>query len=191
MTGAAAIRQKEPSLRILIHEHESLGNFRDALACYESMGKNETQTDSAWQSGAVRCYLACDQPHTAAMLVRGMAEARPELEHELKKYQLEAAWQLGQWDAMDDPQGVALDDDFRAEWEPSLATLLKCLHTEDRKSFMRHLESATAALMKPISAAALEEGAFERSYDHVVKLQGRGITGLQLSEVQSAEMPIP
>jgi hypothetical protein len=43
---------------------------KDALACYESLGRNSSDVDC----GIVNCYLQIDQPHTASVLVKGLME---------------------------------------------------------------------------------------------------------------------
>ena len=39
VAGLAAIRKREPSIEELVFQHEIAGDYGDALACYESMGK--------------------------------------------------------------------------------------------------------------------------------------------------------
>ena len=110
----AAIRQQNPSLEELIHHHQVTGNFQDALACYSSLGR-EQKDSLELKSGMLRCYLemVCsnwfknsqknveaffqDQPSTASMLVKGL-----ENNQDLIKYQIEAAWNLSQWQLVEE-----------------------------------------------------------------------------------------
>ena len=39
VAGLAAVRKREPSIEELVYQHEIAGDYGDALACYESMGK--------------------------------------------------------------------------------------------------------------------------------------------------------
>ena len=48
------------------------------------------------------------------------------LREKMSKYAVEAAWQLSQWEAIEETSAAAKD------WNLALANLLKCVHTEDR-----------------------------------------------------------
>ena len=57
----------------------SIGNFQDALSCYESLGK--TMKDSLeLKSGLLKCYLEMDQPHSASTLAKGLVAKDPDNE---------------------------------------------------------------------------------------------------------------
>ena len=45
MAGLAAVRKREPSIEELVYQHEIAGDYGDALACYESMGKDAARDD--------------------------------------------------------------------------------------------------------------------------------------------------
>jgi serine/threonine-protein kinase ATR len=174
VAGLAVIRKKEPSVEELVYEHEIAGDYGDALACYESVGKStKCQGAEDEACGMVRCYLEIDRPHTAAALAKGLLQRQPDCRDRLKKYELEAAWQLSQWGDIDERDGVGNKD-----WSPCLARLLKCVQTENKKTFYTQMESVLKMEVAPITAAAMEQGTYERSYDHLVKLQ-------ILNEVQS------
>ena len=45
MAGLAAVRRREPSIEELVYQHEIAGDYGDALACYESMGKDAAKVN--------------------------------------------------------------------------------------------------------------------------------------------------
>ena len=49
----------------------------------------------------------------------------------MSKYAVEAAWQLSQWEAIEETSVAAAKD-----WNLALANLLKCVHTEDRDGIL-------------------------------------------------------
>ena len=58
---------------------------------------------------------------------------------------------------------------------PSDAMFLRLTINDDdarRRSFVSQLDLTLKTEMAPITAAAMEQGAYERSYAHIVKLQG-------------------
>ena len=117
--GLAEIRQKKPPLEELIHYHQVTGNFQDALACYESLGKSQKDSIEL-KSGMLRCYLEIDQPHSASMLTKGFIKQDLELKQDLLKYQIEAAWQLGQWQEIEE-NSSKID---KTDWPSNLGRLL-------------------------------------------------------------------
>ena len=68
VVGVAALRTEEPGLDSLVLYHQAVGNFQDALCCYERQ-RSEGELN---YSGMIQCYLAIDQPAAAANLAAGM-----------------------------------------------------------------------------------------------------------------------
>ena len=156
--GLEASRKSDPTIEELIFQHETSGKFGEALACYESIGRNEEKT----QEGIIRCYLETDQPMTAARLAESLAKRN----ETLRRYQLEAAWQLSQW------KDITNDDDTLGQnWNSDLAKLLKDVRDANRKGFYDRLQVVQRNQMVPITTAAMEQGSYERSYEHLVNLQ--------------------
>ena len=94
ISGVAAARDEEPSLSVLIQQHEATGSYQDALSCYEKLEEADINGEES-RAGQVRCYLNTDQPTTAAALAAGLAHQDSLLAKELAPLQAEAAWQLG------------------------------------------------------------------------------------------------
>ena len=59
---------------------------------------------------------------------KGLVERHPETRERMTKHAVEAAWQLSQWEAIEETAASAPAKD----WNLALANLLKCVHTEDR-----------------------------------------------------------
>ena len=166
--GLAAVRNPKPTLEELIHHHQVTGDFEDAIACYESMG-NELNNTLELKSGLLKCYLEMNRPHTASMLVKGMIERDPQHKGDLVKYQIESAWNLGRW-------GEVLEEDHHLKqtarcWSTNLAKTLLLCHQNDSTSLDQQVAVMRKDLMIPVSAAAMEQGAYRRSYEYLVKLQ--------------------
>jgi hypothetical protein len=67
VVGVAALRTEEPGLDSLVLYHQAVGNFQDALCCYERQRSEEEVS----YSGMIQCYLNIDQPAAAANLAAG------------------------------------------------------------------------------------------------------------------------
>ena len=152
VAGLAAIRKREPSIEELVFQHEIAGDYGDALACYESMGKDAAKGGGGGGgsedvlAGIVKYYLEIDRPHTASSLAKGLVQRHPETREKMAKYAVEAAWQLAQWDDI----GGAADWAAAApakDWSVALANLLKCVHTEDRDGAVVSVGRSVARLM--------------------------------------------
>ena len=126
MYGLAKKRPVKPSLEELIHHHQVTGQFQDALACYERLGKDRRYSTEL-KSGMLRCYLEMDQPHSTSMLVKGFMEQDPETKDELMKYQIESAWQLGRWDEIE----VKREECEKPDWAVNLGELLLCVQKQN------------------------------------------------------------
>lgn len=154
------MRKTKPTLEELIHHHQVIGDFEDALASYESMGNDLT---IELTSGLIRCYLEMNRPQTASMLVKGLMTRDPEHREDLLKYQIESAWNLGRWEEIEEAPSSSHD------WSTNLGkTLFKCYKTQ---SIHQHVATMRQDLMIPISAAAMEQGAYRRCYEYIVRLQ--------------------
>jgi hypothetical protein len=69
VVGVAALRTEEPGLDSLVLYHQAVGNFQDALCCYE---RQRVEGELSY-SGMIQCYLAIDQPAAAANLAAGQS----------------------------------------------------------------------------------------------------------------------
>ena len=67
VVGVAALRTEDPGLDSLVLYNKAVGNFQDALCCYE---RQRTEGEVSY-SGMVQCYLSIDQPAAAANLAAG------------------------------------------------------------------------------------------------------------------------
>ena len=62
--------------------------------------------------------------------IKGLVERHPETRERMTKHAVEAAWQLSQWEAIE--EAAAASAAPAKDWNLALANLLKCVHTEDR-----------------------------------------------------------
>ena len=161
--GLAAVRKTKATLEELIHHHQVIGDFEDALASYESMGNDLTLELT---SGLIRCYLEMNRPQTASMLVKGLMARDPDHRQDLLKYQIESAWILGRWEEIEE---AAVDHSSAHDWSTNLAKTLYLCH--QNQSLHQQVATMRQELMIPISAAAMEQGAYRRCYEYIVRLQ--------------------
>merc|ERR550534_3478618 len=108
-----------------------------------------------------------DQPSTAAMLVKGLMERDPEDKADLIMYQIESAWDLSQWQVVEEscPQTTSTD------WQTNLGKSLLLAKNDDENGLHEHVAILRKDLMIPVAAAAMEQGSYRRSYDYLIKLQ--------------------
>ena len=69
VVGVSAVRGEKPSLESQILYNQAIGNFQDALCCFERQMKEETTTCC---TGLVQCYLNIHQPSAAANLAAAL-----------------------------------------------------------------------------------------------------------------------
>ena len=108
---------------------------QDALACYSSLGRHHKDSLDL-RSGMLRCYLEMDQPSTAAMLVKSLMERDPKEKAELIKYQIESAWNLSQWQVVEEscPKETTSTD-----WQTNLGKSLLLAKKDDMKGLHQHV----------------------------------------------------
>ncbi|QQP36516.1 Ataxia telangiectasia and Rad3 related, partial [Caligus rogercresseyi] len=115
VVGVSKSRKTDASPEARIHSYEATGNYMDALAVYESLGKV--------CPGMVRCYLEMDQPNTAYVLSKSFERG-----DDLSDLRYEAAWRLSQWEDI-------AEDVKEPSWEKDLARLLRHVWKKDKDSF--------------------------------------------------------
>ena len=160
--GVAAIRDQfspggERSL------HEATGNYTDALSCLQLLGNDKV--------GLVRQYINLDQPVVASALAAQLSREQPEVAGDLVSLQVEAAWQLGEWDDLQ----VKLEDtpaNYRAGWQLELGQILLAIKSEDWTTWRGQMEKLRQELVESITSASLEHGAYQRSYQTEVNQLG-------------------
>ena len=67
--------------------------------------------------------------------MKGLVARHPETREKMDKYAVEAAWQLSQWEAIEETSAAK-------DWNLALANLLKCVHTEDRDGILYQGQSS-------------------------------------------------
>ena len=215
VAGLVKTRKSDPSIGELMEQHRITGNYQDALACCESMGRTHLLKTAAAQqtNGAqkkvspklagsiLKCYLEMDQPHTASTLAKGLVESNPDLSEELKVIELESAWQLGQWSRIE-TEVKACTATSKAEpthchitiagqkvsssnWNVSLSKLLYFARQNDRGQVTKLLESSR--LEQVWSLTQIYSVDFSKSRIDVLKCYGILINNGSMQE--QSEVP--
>ncbi len=168
VVGVTATRQAQASLQERIFHHQVTGNYQDALGCYEGAVRDSPDV----MEGMLECYNRLDQPNTVAALARGLAESNERWVESKREFRMEAAWQLAQWDELESLCSIQKDKDKGSHsWRHEFACLINCLHRNDSSGFYQHLQTLHRHEVTGITAAAMEEAPYQRSYTHVVNLQ--------------------
>ncbi|XP_076343130.1 serine/threonine-protein kinase atr-like isoform X5 [Tachypleus tridentatus] len=157
VAGVAAFRQEDPTLHDLILGHEATGQLQDAFSCYERAVKVKSDTISHHQ-GLLRCLMGLDQSNTALTYATGLLNERPEWSNEINPFRVESAWKLADWDGLSEfLKSISSDN-----WGVAVGKIL--LSVKEKCKIVRTQQ------MGPLSAASMENGAYQRGYSHVLRL---------------------
>lgn len=160
MLGVSAIREEEPDLADLIQLHQATGKYHDALSCYQIYNQDP--------HGQIRCYLDLNQPQTARALGEHfMKTADQQLQADLVPLQVEAAWQLEQWE---DVATLSKKEVQSSSWEVNLGTVLLSLKRENWPEMRALMERTKEDLVRQLSTSSIEQGAYYRGYSLITKL---------------------
>ncbi|XP_076343129.1 serine/threonine-protein kinase atr-like isoform X4 [Tachypleus tridentatus] len=158
VAGVAAFRQEDPTLHDLILGHEATGQLQDAFSCYERAVKVKSDTISHHQ-GLLRCLMGLDQSNTALTYATGLLNERPEWSNEINPFRVESAWKLADWDGLSEFLKSQISSD---NWGVAVGKIL--LSVKEKCKIVRTQQ------MGPLSAASMENGAYQRGYSHVLRL---------------------
>ena len=167
--GVAALLKEEPEMTELIQLHQATGNHQDALSCYEISGQDPL--------GQIRCYLDLSQPQVAASVAANLVkQADAQLQQDLVPLQVEAAWQLEQWQDVSTLSKQVLTGE-KVSWEVGLGNILWSVKTEDWSRMRSLIETQKQHVVDEISTTSMEQGAYNNNYSLITRLG-------MLSEVQ-------
>ncbi|OQV17014.1 Serine/threonine-protein kinase atr [Hypsibius exemplaris] len=171
VAGLNSVRLATPSTADKIVLHLSTGKIQEALLCYEQLA----QTSKSFllpdqHSSVMRGLMDLDEPCKAMLYCNGVLAENPEWLDELNGYRIEAAWKLGQWDALNGFIDLERHKDRPSEWHAGVGRLLLDAKLGDSEGFRGAMGHLQAQLMGPVCAANMEKGAYHRSYDNIVQL---------------------
>ncbi|XP_064474884.1 serine/threonine-protein kinase atr-like [Ornithodoros turicata] len=168
IAGVAAARCGRPSLDDQIVEHQAMGRLQEAFACYEQAVRLEPEKVTH-QAGLVRCLLALDQPATALTHASGLLAHRSEWKSHLEEFCAEAAWRLCSWDRLQEFVGQDPQEPT-SSWGAATGRILLAARHMDKVDFSKALRAARTFQVAPLAAAALEQEAYQRGYQHLLRL---------------------
>lgn len=85
---------------------------------------------------------------------------------ELAPFQAEAAWQLGQWQDLNQ----YCREGSQPCWEMDLSRVVLAAYRADRTLFQREIKAARKDILKTLSAVSSEQSAYSKSYLHIGRL---------------------
>ncbi|XP_076342973.1 serine/threonine-protein kinase atr-like isoform X2 [Tachypleus tridentatus] len=161
--------------------------LQDAFSCYERAVKVKPDTISHHQ-GLLRCLMGLDQSNTALTYATGLVNERPEWSNEINPFHVESAWKLADWDGLSeflksissDNWGVAVGKILLSVKEKLVSgtwqqiSITNKQHTvllfQENEKILEHLKIVRTQQMGPLSAASMENGAYQRGCSHVLRL---------------------
>lgn len=164
VVGVAAVRREEPTLENQILYNQAIGNFQDALCCFE----RQRRAENVGYTGLIQCYLYTDKPSAAASLAAGLIAKDKSLSKYLAPFQAEAAWQLGEWQELNE----FTKEEFSPEpsWEMNLSKVILSAYKMDKFLFLQESHSARKDILKTLSAVSSEQSAYKKSYLYIGRL---------------------
>ncbi|XP_023240203.1 serine/threonine-protein kinase ATR-like [Centruroides sculpturatus] len=166
VSGISAIRQDEPTLEEQILEYEIAGQMQEAFACYERAVRLHPD-DHSHHLGLLHCLMRLDQPDTALKYATGLLENKSEWKNDIASYQVEAAWKLANWDNLKSFLDVHKSVDH---WNVGIGKILLAGKEKDSDAFWKELNQVRSKQMGPLSAAAMEDGGYQRGYQYLTRL---------------------
>lgn len=168
IAGVAAKRRGQPSLKDQIVEHQAMGRLQEAFACYEQAVRQEP-LEVSHQAGLVRCLLALDQPATALTHASGLLAHKSDWRPHLEEFCAEAAWRLCSWDHLQEFVGQDPCEPSTS-WGAATGKILLAARRLDKEGFAKALHAARTLQVAPLAAASLEQEAYQRGYQHLLRL---------------------
>jgi serine/threonine-protein kinase ATR len=170
ISGLNNVRVTEPSIEDKIVLHLSTGNIQEALLCYEQMAQMSQNCLVPDQHRHVmRGLMDLDEPSKAMLYCNGVLAENPDWIDELNGYRIEAAWKLGQWDALEAYLNMEREP-LPSQWNVGLGRLLLDAKHQNSQDFRSTMAGLLANLTAPVCAANMNKPAYHRSYDSIVQL---------------------
>ncbi|XP_076343171.1 serine/threonine-protein kinase atr-like isoform X1 [Tachypleus tridentatus] len=180
VAGVAASRQEDPTLHDLILGHEATGQLQDAFSCYERAVNVKSDTISHHR-GLLRCLMGLDQSNTALTYATGLLNERPEWSNEINPFRVESAWKLADWDGLSeflksqissDNWGVAVGKILLSVKEKLVSGTWQQISITNKQHtvLLFQCKIVRTQQMGPLSAASMENGAYQRGYSHILRL---------------------
>ncbi|XP_076342975.1 serine/threonine-protein kinase atr-like isoform X4 [Tachypleus tridentatus] len=139
--------------------------LQDAFSCYERAVKVKPDTISHHQ-GLLRCLMGLDQSNTALTYATGLVNERPEWSNEINPFHVESAWKLADWDGLSEfLKSISSDN-----WGVAVGKILLSVKEKENEKILEHLKIVRTQQMGPLSAASMENGAYQRGCSHVLRL---------------------
>ncbi|GAB6018708.1 hypothetical protein CHUAL_000384 [Chamberlinius hualienensis] len=166
--GVAAITRasQKSSLCNQILSHENAGRYQEALLCYQRAIVS-SPNDLQLCEGYLQCLMELDFPQTALVYSTGVLSQNTSWVRPMKSYQVEAAWKLASWETLD--EYLESEEPLNPTWGYQIGKILASVSHRDKVRYLKELDICRQDQMLPLSAASLEDGSYERSYEYVLR----------------------
>ena len=151
----------------MVHLHFATGKFHDALSCVGLLDKPNQP-----RYNFVDAYLHVGQPAAAQAVADALVRADKEKETYLAPLQVEAAWQLSQWDKLENltkkHEEFTVGDE--GEWEMSLGNVLLAMKNENWAAMRGYIDRVKCNTADLMGTSSLEQGSYQMNYNYINKL---------------------
>ena len=168
MAGIAALRSSSSSLSEQIRDLLSVGQWSDALTCYDQA----LQTDYGnleLHCGYLDCLLHLGRLSESLTYVQGIVnqEKHQGWAATMSAFGVQAAWRMRNWDQVHD--FLATLPTRARSFQVHVADILAALHVRDDARYTQAMHAGRTAVMESLSTASWES--YQRAYSYCVQLQ--------------------
>lgn len=167
LDGLSAVRSVALTISDQILELEMKGKLRDALACY-SVAIQEEPHSLRNHKGLVCAFLGLGENFVALRHLNGVLVDKPQWNKELNKLQVEACWQLGEWDTLE--TCLKLEPTESPEWSVGVGQLLAAAKSQNTVGFEKQLRVVREHTANRLSAVSSDPLSYTRGYEYVIQL---------------------
>ncbi|XP_062515326.1 serine/threonine-protein kinase ATR-like [Corticium candelabrum] len=167
LDGLATVRSVALTISDQILELEMKGKLRDALACY-NVAVQEQPHSLRNHEGLVLAFLGLGENFVALRHLSGVLVEKPQWTKELNKLQVEACWQLGEWDTLQ--KCLSLEPNPSSEWSVGIGQLLASAKSKKTTEFEKQLSAVREHAVNRLSAVSSDPLSYTRGYEYIVQL---------------------
>lgn len=177
--GAIGAKSQRFELRDKILAHEAHNDNQYAFTCCDK-GLHSHPGSLEYHKKVIRCLMSLGTLSSAMLSAEGTIKKRPEWHEKISPYMATCAWQLGDWDSLE--QVISQNEKSpvdKSNMSLNIGRLINCAVSNRGEQFPQLLKSITVRAMRPISVAVSEKLPYDLCYPHLVRIQ-------ELNEIRMA-----
>ena len=168
MSGIAALRPSSSSLAERIRDLLSVGQWSDALTCYDHALQSD-QSNLDLHCGFLDCLLHLGRLSELMTYVQGLMtqERWQGWSSTISAFGVQAAWRMRDWDRLR-VFTQSIQPRQRA-FQVHLADILAALHVGDEGKYHQSMQAGRMVVMESLTTASMES--YQRAYPYCLQLQ--------------------